>query len=268
MSADDARKDELAARALSRLSEPPIPEGLAARIAARAAATPQIGAERPAEAPTAPSAPLPGHVPMAPRVARNWRRSQDRRHHLIAASIAAALLVSAGVYAGLRDRTDETAPLARDEPTQALPQADTPAPSRLADAAPPAKAVDAKPLHREKARPASPTMTSPVPTAPPVELVAEDAPSTTTAPKEPPAEESRLAQTGPKDAPNVGLRPVYGPPAPVGLGIAGGTGGASLPGEATGASPRGSGSGNAPTSGPPPGMPGPGGGPRGPGPRM
>lgn len=268
MSADDARKDELAARTLSRLSEPSIPEGLADRIAARATAAPQIDAARLAEAPTGTLVALPRHAPTALRVAGTRRPSLDRRRHFIAASIAAALLASVGVYAGLRDRADQTPPLARGEPLKALPEADTPVPPRLADAARPAEALDAKPQHREKARPARPMITAPVPlpASPPVELVAEDTPSTPAAPKESPAEESKLAQTGPKNPPNISLHPVYGPPAPIGLGIAGGTGGSSLPGEASGGA-RGSGSSNVPPGGPPPGMPGPG-GPRGPGPRL
>lgn len=266
MSADDVHKDELAARVLSRLEDAPVPEGLAARIAARAVATPQIGVARSAEAPASAPIAFPGQASTAPRVARS---TPGHRRHFVAASIVAALLISVGVYAGFRDSADDITPLARDEPRNAMPQAETPAPARLADAARPAEAQDAKPLHREKARPAQPaqpSMTSPVPKAAPVELVAEGAPSTTTPTKEPPAEENRLAQTGPKNAPNIGLQPVYGPPAPVGLGIAGGTGGASLPGEASSGT-RGSGNGNGPPSGSPPGMPGPG-GPRGPGPRM
>ncbi len=263
MSAPDARKDELAARALSCLGEPPVPEGLAARITARATAAPQIADVSPDSAPSPAPVPLSFAPPV--RATGPARSHPVRRRHVIAASIAAALLLSVGVYAGLRDRPGKSPAFANDVPTQTVPQSDPRAPSRLADAAPPAGAPEAAPTRREKAPPAQRFATVPAPVDPPVELAEEAPPAATPATGgEARPQEGRLAQTGPDNISNSGLRPVYGPPAPTGLGIAGGpAGGISLPGEPPSGGARGTGGNGPPPSGPPSGMPGPG-GPHGP----
>lgn len=271
MSARESRKDELAARALSRLADPPLPEGLAARITARAIATPQVGTAisgAPSPAPNHPEH-LPARAHPAPP-ARPQRKAPDRRRLYAGAAIAAALLLLVGGVVGLPGDPDPAPVVAgRDEPLS-VPLTETAAPPRMADAAP-VQATPTTAPHKKAAKTRAPIMVLPVPATAPVELAADDLPAATPTPGPAIDEKEQLAQTGPQDAPTGGaLRPVYGPPAPVGLGIAGAPGGrGSLPGDSgtTSRSPD-SGGTAAPPGGPPPGMPGPGGGPRGPGPRL
>ena len=86
-------KDELAARALSRLAEPMVPEGLAARIKARAVATPQGPGE-----PAGPAAPMTAEASMAPApLTRRWAA------YAAAASLAAVALAWAVLPSGTRE---------------------------------------------------------------------------------------------------------------------------------------------------------------------
>ncbi|NIJ37562.1 hypothetical protein FHR22_002246 [Sphingopyxis panaciterrae] len=260
MSASENRKDELAARALSRLPDPPLPEGLAARIAARATAVPQIGSIAPPLSQVVVPLPVEAVVPAEPA------RPALRRWPFYAAASAAAVLLPVGILAGMNGREESKPALAEEKNVAPLPRSQQQAPAELVDAAPrPAEA--AQPA--EKSLPAAaPKMILPIPAAPPpTELASEEKPAETAKPVEDVSQPERLAQTGPQAGPQGTspgspiLVPVYGPPAPTGLGIAGSVGGAtSFPGEAERA-PR-----SAPMGPPPSSLPGPS-TPRGPGPR-
>lgn len=258
MSASESRKDELAARALSRLSDPPLPEGLAARIAARATAMPQIGVVASACPP--PAAPAPVEALSRVEPARHSRR---RWPLYAAASVAAAALLSMGIFASVGDWHERGPALAEEKAVVPLPHAPQQAPVELVDA-PPRASVPAK-RPRETAPADSPKMLLPVPVpTAPVELVSEEEPAGTMKPGPDSAQPERLAQTGPQATPQGGSSsiPVYGPPAPSGLGIVGPVGGAtSFPGEAESRASRGT-----PTGPPPSSLPGPS-TPRGSGPR-
>jgi hypothetical protein len=265
MSASENRKDELAARALSRLSDPPLPNGLAARITARATAVPQIGTVA-AERPPVAASPLTETAPSVEPAG-----SSRRRWHLYAAaSAAAAVLLSVGILAGMGDRQEGRPALAKEEAVVPLP--------RVQQQQAPAEFVDAAPRAPEAAKPtgkappaAAPKMILPVPVPiPPAELASGGKPAEAGKPVEDRNPPERLAQTGPGVGPQGVSQggstsiPVYGPPAPTGLGIAGSAGGpASFPGETGNDSrpPR-----SAPTGPPPSSLPGPS-TPRGPGPR-
>jgi hypothetical protein len=271
MSASENRKDELAARALSRLPDPPLPEGLAARIAARATAVPQIGivaSGRPSAAvsPLVEDAPL---VEVAPLMEPE-RSSRRRWPFYAAASVAAAALLLVGIFAGADDRPASAPALAEEEAIAPLQQVQQrPVPAEFVDAAP--RAPKAAHSTGRILPAADPKMVLPVPVpTPPAELASDDKPAEAPKPVEAGNQLERLAQTRPQAGPQAPPQsgsisiPVYGPPAPTGLGIAGSVGSATaFPGE-TGnesRSPR-----SAPTGPPPSNLPGPS-TPRGPGPR-
>lgn len=271
MSAGESRKDELAVRALSHLSDPQLPEGMAARIAAKAVAAPQIGTLDPVRAP-APAR----HAIVDPPPHRSKRRAGMRRRSYVAAgafagAAAAAVLaaVSTGALVGTSGGRDGQPAIAEKVEDRALPPVERETP-RLAEIAPEA----AKP--RKKSGGVRPIVGSEIPRpdaeasvfAEPVpeEMAAQNPLSGQTA-----VERERLAQTGPQSVPTAppnsgGISaPVYGPPSPSGLGIAGTvTGPMPLPGEGDrgGRASRG-GSAGAPPAGFP-GSPAP----RGPGPRL
>jgi hypothetical protein len=236
MSATDDRRDELAARALSRLDDPPLPEGFAERIAARATATAQIGIVPPSAAPDAKpllsrvATPVPAIMPV--------RNRASRRRIYAAASIAVLLLASAGFILGRGATGDASPPQIAKSPAAPSDQFPAPQRPRLADALPPA--AQPSPQQSELRPPTAPTMVLPVPLAPPPELAAAvppaGAPPAERPPADAPAEEEQLAHTGPQTMPGNVAGPVYGPPVPGGLGIAGGPGRGpvSLPGETGG----------------------------------
>jgi len=261
MSGTNIDKDELAARALTRLADPPLPDGLAARITARATAKPQI---EPSASPSLDAAALVA-AKSAPSAAQP-RRFESRRRIFAGASLC-ALLLAVGLVAALRSSSDEPVIAAGEERTLPAPAVKPAAPSKLAEAAPP-ETLPTKVPHKMRAN-RDALMMLPPPAAPPVEPAAEDAPPAAPTGSSPTPAEERLAQRGPRDpSAEKALRPVYGPPAPVGLGIAGTPGGGNaLPGTTGPGSRAPSGGAGSPPSGPPPGMPGPG-GPRGPGPRL
>lgn len=261
MSGTNIDKDELAARALTRLAAPALPDGLAARITARATAMPQI---EPSASPS-----LDAAVPVEAKPARlapPSRRVEGRRRIFAGVSVC-ALLLAVGVVAALRSNSDEPVIAAGEERTLPAIDVETAAPPKLAEAAPPETLTTTVP-RKMKANPDAP-LTLPAPAASPIEPAAENLPAAVPVTHSPAPEQEKLAQTGPRDSSaDKALRPVYGPPAPVGLGIAGTpSGGNPMPG-ATGPGNRApSGGAGSPPSGPPSGMPGPG-GPRGPGPRL
>jgi len=260
MSGAETRKDELAVRALSRLADPPVPDGLAARIAARATAAPQVGAIAPDRAPVVAVLP-PAPVASARHPVRRWRT-------YAAASVAAALLLSVGLVVG-RGAPEDRLPLAKADPVPATrtgqPAA---APTEVADAdAAPADAKISGPSRGPHPR-SQPAMVLPVPMTPPPAGLPQEDKFPEVAPAPDPTEQERLAQTGPQIAPQGGgsVSPVYGPTAPQGLGIVGSSNGpVAIPGEGA-TTPRAPRSGP-PGSPPPSGMPGPS-MPRGPGSRL
>ena len=261
--ANENSKDDLAVRALSRLPPPPLPDGLAARIKARATAAPQSNAAHGAAAMAVPSPPVTStcvDVPM--------RRSPRRWPIYAAASIAALFVISIGVIVNQRDQKDMSPVMAKSAPARALPAVKQADRSEVAETVPDAAAPTSE--RRLARRSAEPRIGKPVQDTPsdeaPSELASE-AISAEKAAAAPPRDEEqeRLAQNRPQMVPEGGgtiARPVYGPPAPSGLGIAGPVGGSpSLPNE------NGSGtdtSRGTPPSAPPVGFPGP----RGPGPRF
>lgn len=219
----DERRDALAARALSRLPEPPVPAGLAARITAKAIATPQAQpqaeeADRPARTETA--AAVVAHN-SAPR--RRWPG------YAMAVSVAIVALASAGLLLAGDDPQEPRVAGAAPEPAappRRVEVADVPAPARAVTP----RTAPEPPARR--ARPAAP----PAPSEPaPVELAVEEAPAPAAKAPEP-----QLVQTGPQ-LPQSGLGSidgsVYGPPAPSGLGVAGSVPGGKAPPGATSAPP-------------------------------
>lgn len=260
MSASENRKDELAARALSRLPDPPLPEGLAARIAARATAVPQIGSIAAPRSPVVVPLPVEAVVPAEPA------RPSPRRWPFYAAASAAGVLLSVGILSGMNSRDESRPALAEEKTVAPLQRSQQQAPAELVDAAP--RPAEPAPRAEKSAPSAAPRMILPVPVAPPpTELVSEDKPAEIMKPVEDVSQQERLAQTGPQAGPQGTSpgspisTPVYGPPAPTGLGIAGSVGGAtSFPGEAE-RTRR-----SAPMGPPPSSLPGPSTS-RGPGPR-
>lgn len=258
-------KDRLAARALSRLGDPPLPEGFAARIAARATATPQVQPAPRESWPVTASdeAIVAGVVHGEAAAPRRWPA-------YAAASIAALAVAAIGALAldaGPQGRQRPS--IAKDEPAARLPQTLPQAAAEMAEAAPQRRA--SVPKRKTSKSSAAPLMRPPVPVA-----AQPGAPAASGTPAEPPppaakaGEEEMLAQSGPQLGPGDGggSRAVYGPPAPKGLGIAGSiNGSAAAPGESTAA-------GRGPRNAPPGGMPGSpsgpsgGSGPLGPGPRI
>jgi hypothetical protein len=227
--ATETRKDELAARMLLELEKPAIPEGLAARIAARATAEPQIGATGAVHAPNSATAMLASesvsvlNMPVKGRA----RPVSPRWRGYAAASAVAVVLVSVGLLAGGRDAPGDAPVVAEaDSPPQRTPVSDADNDGeKLAEAVPrKAKAIVRAPKAVELPAPA---MTLPIAlTPPPTELAHDEKPDNIAPPEMAPQE--RLAQTVPQSIPQGGggAISIYGPPAPSGLGIAG-----SVPGQ-------------------------------------
>lgn len=228
--ATETRKDELAARMLLELEKPRIPEGLADRITARAIAAPQIGAADAVDvrAPTADLQPPESSSILIMPVKGRAKSTPPRWRAYAAASAAAAVLVSVGLWAGGRESPSDAPLLAKtDRPTRLSPPAgDEEESEKLADAAPRkavAQSSEPKAAHRTE-----PAMAVPVAlTPPPVALALDDVPGDM-APPEAAAKEEKLAQTVQQPISQSGgsAISVYGPPAPSGLGIAG-----SVPGQ-------------------------------------
>lgn len=243
----ESEKDEWAARALSRLPQPPTPDGLADRISARAVAMPQTpaGELSVVEVVPSPVSSFPSSIGPV-RV----RRSRWPAY----ASAAAIVAVTAAGFVGWTSGPADGPVVAKgDRPQPAgRPRAPTPE-QELAATQDTAKVVRAAPSPAPASAP--PKSIPPPPEPKPVELAV-------TPPPPPPTGEGLPGQTvGPTDLaqqivpPSIASGPVYGPPAPSGLGIAGvPSGGPSVPGDAieNRRGPRG-------------GMPGNGPGPRGPG---
>lgn len=266
MSASENRKDELAARALSRLSDPPLPEGLAARITARATAVPQIGTVAPGDRVAAVPPAIAPASPVVPVLA-----SRRRWPFYAAASFAAVALLLAGILAGLTDRREGAPALAERDKAAPLSRAPkSQAPAEFVEAAAPAP--EATKSTKNAAPATAPATGLPVPaTTPPAQPATNNEPAEAVKPVEEGNQPERLAHTGPQAGPQGAApggstsMPVYGPPAPSGLGIVGSTGGpTSFPDEAgkKGRPPR------ATSPGPPPSsLPGSS-APRGTGPRL
>jgi hypothetical protein len=275
---DDTAHDEALARALSRLPEPEVPEGLAARIVARATAKaqPEPVADRPETIIATPPAPMPTPriLPQSvPAAAQPEIRSYGR-WAVLAASVAAVVLVAGG----LAFRTD--GPRTASAPPQMVTNAPPKTPAEQAAPATPATA----PAGAHSGQLAD--RSDPVPTAP-ADRTSRSAPQGSLADIEPlspdatrlagpgapgvvpPAIESGTAsgpgktlsaQAGPP-APGPDAVPrargVYGPPAPSAFSITGGTGGAGAAGAPVGRSSGGSevSPGSAPQGGARPGGP-------------
>lgn len=246
-------QDAALVRALARLPDPEVPEGLAARIVARATMTAQaepvgdVSEKTPVEVPIGV---IPPRATRAPVPAHRSQRAYGR-WSAMAASVAIMLLVAGGlVLRGEGTRPDSnSADAAKIEPQDAPRLAvnpPTPAASDTEGAADqPPNALEARRLARSES---TPTLT------PSEERVAErmlakgnptrpvtvDTPRMASQPLPenlPPvvesgptsgAEKTLTAQAGPPAPLPDALaksRGVYGPPAPSGFGITGGTGG-------------------------------------------
>lgn len=244
------RKDDLAVRALSRLPDPALPEGMAARIKARATALPQLPAGDEVR-PAIPAASPPADTPR--------RTVRTRWPFYAAASLAAVLLVSGAMLVGLGRHETAGPVVAKQEAEDMLPAPRETPPPQVADAAPVAKSP--APTTRPAPTRRAPSAPAPVPVmTAPADLTTET----------PPVEKEQLVQSSsgedagqivhnqpPATPEGAGVpSPAYGPPVPSGLGITGAINGPTqFPGEAH----PGSGS----SSAPPPGFPRP----RGPGPK-
>ncbi|TPE64623.1 hypothetical protein FJQ54_01085 [Sandaracinobacter neustonicus] len=237
--ATDNQKDERVAHALSKLPEPPLPDGMAARITARATATAQLAAADVGAAPkllvAAPGAVDPASVTRGRR-ADSWRS-------YAAASAAAVVLLSIGLVSisllMARPGQDSGAtPSVTLAGTPALPAAEpAAAPVRLANAPAqqmrpsfPAESANAKPARAPidlkaadlKANGPSAVPQSPA-ALPEVRLAQDEAPAVS--PVDPLASENKLAQFGPPAPRQDSKLPAeaYGPPAPTALAAAGGS---------------------------------------------
>ncbi|SNS58116.1 hypothetical protein [Sphingopyxis indica] len=231
-------KDAAAARALSRLAEPAVPEGLAARIKAQATALPQAAGQAAEPVVAAPEA---ASALASPRP-RRWPA------YAAAASVAVAILA----WAMLPSRPHDATPIAP-QVVDSTPSSPAEAPKTPVQIEAPAPAAPAPKL-AERQKPAKKTAPAPEPVpAPPaagpaaVELATKAPESAPPAPPGESPQEPELAQTGPQlPAENDNVTgSVYGPPAPTGLGIAGSAG--ARPGAPMGGH----------RGGPPPGGPGP-----------
>lgn len=237
--ATEDRKDQLAARALSRLREPQLPEGFAARIAARATSAPQASAT-PREILTATdSEPLPtaGIAPPDSLVLTGWRRYAVASVAALAVAAVGLFMIGAGSQAQRRPEVVADGQPARS--SQFTSERTVEVANGTPALAPPARAS-------VRIGKTEPVLQLPVAIpSQPDELMIAGEPMGSRVQDAVTGKEEKLVQIGPPAGPQDigGSRPVFGPPVPQGLGIAGSINSLpSLPGEmgATGRTTRGS----------------------------